>query len=556
MKRTSKLRGLWLSFLAWGSMATVGIAQSPEISETAVREAQSLLGLDFTSSERSLMLPSLERHRQDYHALRQFPLSNGVAPALVFDPIPRNFRFESRQNPLRWTKYSAAKLDATGDNLAFATVGELGALLRARVVTSEQLTRLALERLHRFNPTLKCVVTFLDTSAMATARQLDLELRSGKDRGPLHGIPYGAKDLLAVKGIPTTWGAAPYTNQVFDFDAAVVQRLQQAGAVLVAKLTLGELAMGDTWFGGMTRNPWNPVAGSSGSSAGSASAVSAGLVPFAIGTETVGSIVSPSTVCGTTGLRPTFGRVSRAGAMALAWSSDKIGPMARSAEDCARVFSVLHGADPADPVSRSLPFNYDARRKLKGLRIGYLRADIESGELNRTNNLATLEVLRQLGATVIPIEIPKFPIRQMMWIIDVEAAAAFDSLTRSNADDQLAQQGAGNWPNIFRAARFIPAVEYVQANRVRQSLIESVAKVFESIDALVAPPWEGRSIQWSNLTGHPSVVVPNGIKSGSNAASITFIGKLYGEGTILEIAKAYQQATSYHQQRPPLKGEK
>ncbi len=551
------LRPFWsvclTSIALYAGLASTAAQETAPIESKFVAEAQHLIGLQFSEVEREMMVPLLQRHRAQYDRIRTFGLTNGVPPALVFDPIPIGMKFSTQRQPIQWSKPGPLSTQIISDSeLAWSDIGELGALLRARIITSERITRLCLERLERFDGQLHCVVTLLKTNAMEQALRADAELRAGIDRGPLHGIPYGAKDLLAVQGVPTTWGAAPFTNQVFNFDATVVRKLEQAGAVLVAKLSLGELAMGDGWYGGRTRNPWNTNNGSSGSSAGSAAAVAAGLVPFAIGSETVGSIVSPATVCGVTGLRPTFGRVSRAGAMALAWSSDKIGPIARTAEDCARVFAAIHGADPQDVMARDLPFNYDARKQVTDLRIGYLKSDFDRARLNQTNHAATMELLRRLGAKLLPVELPKLPVDDLMFIIDVEAAAAFDDLTRSNADDRLAQQGPGSWPNILRAARFIPAVEYIQANRVRHSLIQAMATLMDSIDVLIAPAWDGEALKLTNLTGHPCVVVPNGEKTGSNPASITFIGRLFGEAEALAVARSYQAATGFHRQRPPL----
>lgn len=544
---------IW-AFLCLAMSLARAAEEAARIKVEHVVAAEQIIGIGFEAKEREMMLEALDEHRKNYEALRHFQLLNSIPPALVFDPVPTGMKFETRKLPIRWSRTVRLKTPLSDEDLAFATVGELGALLRARQVTSERLTKLALDRLAKYGPPLQCVVTLMGETALAEARKADVDLRGGRDRGPLHGIPYGAKDLLSTKDVPTTWGAAPFTNRVFEADATVIRKLQAAGAILVAKLTLGELAMGDTWFGGKTRNPWNPKEGSSGSSAGSAAAVAAGLVPFAIGSETVGSIVSPATVCGVTGLRPTFGRVSRNGAMALAWSSDKIGPMARSAEDCAMVFNAIHGTDGVDPTVRDLPFNFDAGRQLKDIRIGYLEKDFENARLNKTNNAATIQLLQVLGATLVPVELPDFPVGDMMFIIDVEAAAAFDALTRSGADRLLAQQGPGNWPNIFRAARMIPAVEYLQANRVRHQLIEAMAKLMEQVDVFVAPAWDGESLRLTNLTGHPAVVVPNGDKKGGAPASITFIGKLYGEADALAVARAYQAATPFHLQRPDLSG--
>lgn len=386
---------------------------------------------------------------------------------------------------------------------------------------------------------------------MTEARRADDELARGKWRGPLHGIPYGAKDLLDTEGTATSWGVSILTNRVPEADATVVRKLAEAGAVLVAKLSLGELAMGDVWFGGKTRNPWNRENGSSGSSAGSAAAVAAGLVPFAIGSETLGSIVSPCTICGTTGLRPTFGRVSRAGAMTLVWSMDKIGPIARNALDCGLVFDAIRGADEADATTVDAPFSLKFR-DVKKLRIGYLKSDFEKTYQNSTNDAAALAVLRELGIKLREVELPKIPREPLNLILGVEAASAFDELTRSNQDDQLVQQSAGSWPNIFRVSRFVPAVEYIQANRLRMRLIEAMDDLFENVDVIVAPSWAGNQLLFSNLTGHPTVVVPNVSKNGGTPGSICFIGKLLGESDALAFAAAYQEATDFHRQRPPL----
>jgi Asp-tRNA(Asn)/Glu-tRNA(Gln) amidotransferase A subunit family amidase len=445
------------------------------------------------------------------------------------------------------------KLPANLDDLAFYPVGELAALIKRRQITSEKLTRLCLDRLKTYGPKLECVVTLTEELALRQARRADAEIAAGKYRGPLHGIPYAAKDLLAVKGIRTTWGTAAYTNQVFDFDATVIQRLEAAGAVLVAKTTLGELAMGDVWYGGMTRNPWNLKQGSSGSSAGSSAATSAGLVPFAIGTETYGSIVSPCDRCGVTGLRPTFGRVSRTGTMPLSWSMDKIGPICRTVEDCALVFNAIYGPDGIDQTVSDVPFNYDPSIKLKKLRIGYLKADFEKEEgERRENDEATLQKMRALGAELIPVELPQYPLGSISFVLSTEGAAAFDELTRSSRDDLMKQQDAEAWPNTFRQRRFVPAVEYLQAQRLRYLLIQDTAKVFEKVDLIMAPSLAGQSLLLSNLTGHPCVVVPNGFSNAGTPTSICFIGRLFGEAKLLAAAKHYQDATDFHLRHPRL----
>ncbi len=403
----------------------------------------------------------------------------------------------------------------------------------------------------KYNEKLFCVVTLTEERALAEARQADAEIKAGRYKGILHGIPYGAKDLLAAKGYPTTWGSPIYKNQMIEQDAAVVRRLREAGAVLAAKLSVGEFAWGDVWFGGITRNPWNLNQGSSGFSAGSASAVAAGLLPFAIGTETLGSIVSPATVCGTTGLRPTYGRVSRDGCMALSWSMDKIGPIARTVEDCAVVFNAIYGPDGKDQHVRNFPFNYDGTQGIKGLRIGYVKADFERNYPFKQQDSLALAKMREIGMELIPMELPTLPVRELSMIISCEGGAAFDELTRTNMDDQMVRQVKNAWPNVFRAGRFIPAVEYIQANRIRTLLIEEMAKKLQNIDVYVAPSWAGSNLTLTNLTGHPSVVVPNGFRNGT-PVSITFTGKLYGEGVLLQVAKTYQDATDFRKKHPSL----
>jgi Asp-tRNA(Asn)/Glu-tRNA(Gln) amidotransferase A subunit family amidase len=368
----------------------------------------------------------------------------------------------------------------------------------------------------------------------------------------LHGIPYGAKDLLAVADYPTTWGAMPYREQVLNQNATVIKKLEDAGAVLVAKLSLGALAWGDVWFADTTRNPWNLEQGSSGSSAGSASAVAAGLVPFAIGSETWGSIVSPATRCGATGLRPTFGRVSRTGAMALSWSMDKLGPLCRTVEDCALVFDAIRGSDGLDLSVVDLPFNYDANVDLGSLRIGYLKEDFDNDSTFMEQNRAALQLLRDLGADLVEIKLPEQPVDPLGVILSAEAAAAFDELTRSNRDDLMVRQIKNAWPNVFRSSRFIPAVEYIQANRQRSILIEQMADLMQEIDVYIAPSFQGDNLLLTNLTGHPCVVLPSGFNDVGEPVSITFMGKLYDEGTVLAVAWKYQQAAGFLKKHPPL----
>ena len=398
-----------------------------------------------------------------------------------------------------------------------------------------------LERLHRFDALLKCVVTFTDDLALRQAAAADREIAAGHYRGPLHGIPWGAKDLIAYPPYKTTWGAPQFQEQVLDTKATVAQRLDAAGAVLLAKLSLGALAWGDEWFGGKTRNPWNPQQGSSGSSAGSASATAAGLVAFALGSETLGSIVSPCRRCGATGLRPTFGRVSRHGCMALAWSMDKIGPITRNVEDCALILDAIHGADGADPTVTTRPFYWPCPRDLATLRVGYFESNSEDAERPE------LEVLADLGVQLVPIKLPETPSAQPISVVlNTEAATIFDELLRTND-----VEGLNRWPNAWRQAQFVPAVEYLRANRARTLLMQEMEKLFVDVDLYVG----GNDLVITNLTGHPTVVMPNGFRQRDDLAlprSITFTGRLFGESSLLAVAHAYQRATGHHLQRPPL----
>ncbi|MCU0354013.1 MAG: amidase [Cytophagales bacterium] len=527
-------------------------AQNAPITAAQVAQAEPLMGLSFTPAERDSMIDELTEQRTAYEAIRKVNLPNHVAPALYFNPLPPGFAFEKVRRPFKASPAGAVALPTNRDELAFYPVTHLAELLRTRKITSVELTQFFLERLKKHGPQLECVVTLTETLALEQARRADAEIKAGKYRGLLHGVPYGCKDLLAKKGYKTTWGSMPYKDQTLDLDATVVQRLEKAGAVLLAKLTVGELAWGDVWFGGKTRNPWNVAEGSSGSSAGSGASVSAGLLPFAIGTETLGSIVSPSTVCGVTGLRPTFGRVSRHGAMALSWSMDKIGPMCRTVEDCAVVFNAIYGPDGLDPTVFDAPFNYAPLPSLKGIRLGYLKKAFESDYANKKTDQATLDKLRELGAELVPIELTDLPFRELGFIISVESAAAFDELTRSNRDDLMVRQTKNAWPNVFRAGRLVPAVEYVQANRLRTMLIADMAARLRGLDAYLTPTYTGGNLTLTNLTGHPCVVLPNGFSDKGLPVSITFNGQLFGEAKLLAIAKAYQDATDFHRKHPPL----
>lgn len=525
----------------------VGAVIGNQLDPDDLKIAGKVAGLDFSRSEIDSMYEGVERDRLSYIENRKNPLNNATAPALVFNPVPSGFEYPQEVKPLYFEFNDDVNLPDNIDDLAFYSVSELGTLIRQRKITSVELTTFFLERLKRHNSELHCVITLTEERAMRQAQQADQEIAAGQYRGLLHGIPYGAKDLFSVAGYPTTWGAMPYKDQVINQDAAVIQKLDEAGAVLLGKLSMGALAWGDVWYGEKTRNPWNIAMGSSGSSAGSGSAVAAGLVPFALGTETLGSIISPSTVNGITGLRPTFGRVSRDGAMALVWSMDKIGPMTRSAEDAAIVFSVLHGADSKDPTTKDFPFNYDSRTDISSLKIGYLPAAFDRDYAFKKNDSLIIELLKAEGIELIPITLPALP--DLRLILNVESAAAFDELTTSNRDDLLVRQIKNAWPNVFRQARLVPAVEYVQANRRRSILIEQMQEVFEEVDVYLHPTWGGSSLTITNYTGHPSICFPNGFVDGL-PSSISITGRLYDEASILHLAKFIQDRTDWHQQHP------
>ena len=554
MKQLSLLLIACISSFLLGAFIVADDPKKP-LTTDMVEVAARVFGLDFTAAERDSMLDNLNNARADYEALRKIDLPNDISPALYFNPLPAGFTVPTGPSSFKASPAGKTTLPKNRDELAYYTVAQLGELIRTKQLSSVELTQFFLNRLKTYDPKLHCVITLTEELALQQAKRADAELKRGKYRGPLHGIPYGAKDLLAKKGYKTTWGSVPYQDQTIDMDATVIRRLEEAGAVLCAKMTLGALAMGDVWFGGMTRNPWDPATGSSGSSAGSASSVSAGLLPFAIGTETLGSIVSPSTVCGTTGLRPTFGRVSRHGAMALSWSMDKIGPITRSVDDCALVFNAIYGPDGHDRSVIAAPFRYAPMSSLKGIRLGYVKKAFESNYSNRANDSLTLQTLRNLGAELVPFDLPtSVPASRISFVLGVEAAAAFDELTRSGRDDQMVRQGKNAWPNRFRSSRFVPAVEYIQASRARTKLIDEMAAQLKSarIDVYVSPAYAGGNLTLTNLTGHPCVVLPNGFSKQNMPTSITFMGQLFEEGKVLAVAKAYQDATQWHKKHPVL----
>jgi Asp-tRNA(Asn)/Glu-tRNA(Gln) amidotransferase A subunit family amidase len=520
-----------------------------KITKAMLQDAEKIAGLEFTEAERDLMLEGVNENLEAYEKLRTITINNSVPPAIQFNPILPGMSFQKEKKPIKISKIELLAVPSNLEDLAFLPVTHLSQLIKKRKISSLELTKMYLERLKRYDPKLQCVITFTEDLALKQAQQADKEIASGKYRGPLHGIPWGAKDLLATRGYKTTWGAMTHKDQILDYNATVVDRLEHAGAVLIAKLTMGALAWGDVWFGGMTKNPWNIEQGSSGSSAGPASATAAGLVGFAIGTETYGSIVSPSTRCGVTGLRPTYGRVSRNGAM------DKIGPICRTVEDCALVFDTIFGPDGKDLTVVDLPFNWNANLEVKKLRVGYFKSAFEVERENKqakANDDAVLDTLRSLGIDLIPIELPDYPIEAMSFILNAEAAAAFDDLTRFNRDDLLVRQIKNAWPNVFRQARLIPAVEYIQANRMRTIVMEAMVKTMSKVDIFVTPSYGGDVLLLTNLTGHPVVVVPNGFNEKGSPTSISFIGNLYGEAETLSVARAFQDATDFHLKHPKL----
>lgn len=523
-----------------------------QITDRDIQSAQKVMGLSFDEAERDSLAPTLNERLEEYESLRNVPLPNSVPPAMMFEVLPVGFTPNIIQKPIDWALNQEVVVPENREKLAFYSVAQLSVLIKHRKITSTELTQLYLRRLKKYGDSLHCVVTLTEEHALERAAIADQELASGIYRGPLHGIPYGVKDLLAIPDFPTTWGAMPYKDQRIDETSTVVNKLNEAGAVLVAKLSMGALAWGDVWFEGTTRNPWNPEQGASGSSAGSASATAAGLVAFSIGTETLGSIVSPSTRCGLSGLRPTYGRVSRHGAMALSWSMDKIGPICRSAEDCALVFDAIRGLDPKDLSLTEAAFNYKPAVNLSELRIGYLKSDFEQYPYNQAKDSVTLAVLESLGAELIPMKLPSdLPSGEMVTILNVEAATAFDLLTRTNQDDLLVRQIQNAWPNVFRAARFVPAVEYLMANRARTLLQQQMHEFMSEVDVLIAPSFGGAQLVVTNLTGHPCVVVPNGGTPGADINSICMVGNLFDEATILAVAKAYQEATVWDEMHPP-----
>ncbi|MBV8116275.1 MAG: amidase [Silvibacterium sp.] len=576
----------------------------PKITPEMIDQAAALSGVTIAADQKQMMLDGLNEQRSGYAAIRKLNLPNDVPPAYIFDPLPPGAAVNTeRCEPVYST--AVATMPSNLEDLAFATIPELADLVHRRKVSSLDLTQMYIARLRKYDPVLHFAITITEDRALAQAREADREIAAGKYRGPLHGLPWGAKDLLGVKGYPTTWGAGGFEKQTIDADATVVQRLDAAGAMLIAKTTLGALAMGDKWFAGRTRNPWNPKQGSSGSSAGSASATAAGCVAFAIGSETLGSISSPSTRCGCTGLRPTFGFVPRTGAMALSWTMDKLGPICRAVEDCAIVMTSIYGPDGKDLATRNAAFNWDANFDWRTLRVGYVATEFEPDKpraqtekqaapateeekkkrekheremaayrerraYDRKYDLAALDKLRAMGVNLISVKLPDLPYGAMTALLTAEAAAAFDDLTMTGRDKLLTEQGVEDWPNAFRIARFYPAVEYVQANRARTLAIRQLSELFTQVDVIVAST-NSEQLVATNLTGHPAVIIPNGMRGPDAPAppevdtgdddqiggpgtpvSITFLGGHYQDAKLCAFAKAYQDATGFQKLHPKL----
>lgn len=526
------------------ALATQAISQPPTataVTAEMIQQAEWIAGVTLTEAERKRLALTMTQQLRSFEQLRQVSVPNHVPPALVFQPIGAHEGQRELSSISLTMPYSVSK-PASDEELAFSSVITLSHLIRTRQISSKELTQFYLKRLKQYDPALLCVIRLTEDLALKQAEQADNEIAHGNYRGPLHGIPWGAKDLIAYPGYKTTWGAGPFKEQTLNMKATVARKLEEAGAVMIAKLTLGALAMNDGWFGGQTRNPWNNKQGSSGSSAGSASATSAGLVGFALGSETLGSIVSPSTRCGTTGLRPTFGRVSRTGCMALAWSMDKIGPLARSVEDCAFIFNAIQGRDPEDPSTVDKGFRYPASRSLSSMRVGYV------ANTRKIEEREELQALKELGVQLVPIKLPpQASVAPLYTILTAEAGAAFDDLTRKGI-----KEGIGAWPATFQQAQFIPAVEYIRANRVRSLIMQEMEKCIADVDLYVG----GNDLILTNFTGHPSVVMPFGFRKSTDGTetpgAITFTGKLFGESELLTVAHAFQMKTGYHLRHPDM----
>jgi Asp-tRNA(Asn)/Glu-tRNA(Gln) amidotransferase A subunit family amidase len=549
---------------------------SPRVTDEMLKNALSIAGLSFSDEDRKAVLQGVNRSLTGFEDVRKLEIPNDVSPPFYFSSLVPGMKVNRTREPLHFSA-PVVKRPANLEDVAFWPVVQLAQLLKTKQVTSLELTQMYLARLHKYNGKLNCVVTFLDDVAIAQAKKADAEIAAGKYKGPLHGIPWGAKDIIAVKGFKTTWGSGAYKDQMIDDDASVVEMLRDAGAVLLAKLTSGELAQGDNWFGGQTKNPWNTEQGSSGSSAGPGSATAAGCCAFAIGTETSGSILSPSGRCGVTGLRPTFGRISRKGVMALSWTQDRLGPMCRYAEDCALVMSVIAKPDGKDLSVSEIPFNFNAHLDIKKLRVGYLRDGFDEvrDPAAKAMNAKAIAQVEALGFKLIDVKMPD-------WNIDgsaygVESAVFFDALIRDNGDKRMTNPGRANG---FRSARFIPAVEYLQSQRARSMMMMKLAEATAGVDVYLVPANQfgggggrgrgaapataapasdtprrsviQRHFAMANTACYPAINVVHGFTETGTPGSLTFYARPFGEAELLSFAKAYQDATGFHQKHPVL----
>jgi Asp-tRNA(Asn)/Glu-tRNA(Gln) amidotransferase A subunit family amidase len=552
MKNIYKLLKTTIGFSSFFLLTSTLHAQDVSVNE--IINTEKMYDLHFTDAKRDSMVNQLNANLRIYQYLHSFNLPNSVPLPNWFDPVLPKMVFDTKQQPINWN-IPAVAMPSDTNQLAFYTIIQLSSLLRHHKITSVELTRFFINRLKKYGDSLHCVISFTEHIAMEQAKRADVAFAKGIYKTPLQGIPYGLKDLFAVKGTQTTYGTPPFKDQVIDQDAFVYQQLQKAGAVLIAKLSMGELAMDDIWFGGQTKNPWNLQQGSNGSSAGSASATVAGLVPFAIGTETYGSIVAPSAVCGATGLRPTFGSVARTGGMNLAWSSDRIGPICRDAEDAAIVFAYIHGSDEFDRASRTMPFNYKGNMDIKNIKVAYAKNYIDSLPANSAEK-EVIKILQDAGVNVTAIDFPSNlhtnDLLTTIWA--AEAAAAFDPLTRSGKDSQMVQQWQSRYPNMLRSARFIPAVEYLTISRLRYLVMQQAFPLLSQYDIIIVPSMADEPMALTCLTGNPCITLPAGMPAAGGAPpSITFIGgKLYSEAIITAFAKKFQQLTHYQERHPPM----
>jgi Asp-tRNA(Asn)/Glu-tRNA(Gln) amidotransferase A subunit family amidase len=553
-----------------------------------LKGALAISGVSFGEDDQKSMLTAVNASLSRYEEIRNLHIPNNVAPPFYFSPLTPGMKVNRTREPLRFST-PTVKRPANLEDAAFWPVAQLAQLIKTRQCTSTELTKMYLARLHKYNEKLNCVVTFLDEVALAQAKQADSEISAGKYKGPLHGIPWGAKDIIAVKGYKTTWGSGAYKDQMLDEEPSLVEMLRDAGAVLLAKLTTGELAQGDQWFGGQTKSPWNIEQGSSGSSAGPASATAAGLVAFGIGSETSGSILSPSARCGVTGLRPTFGRISRYGVMALSWTQDRMGPLCRYAEDCALVMSVIARPDGRDLSVSEIPFNYNAHLDIRKLRVGYLDGAFEETRdpLAKKADEQTMEQVKALGLKLVPVKVPEWTIDTSS--IGVESGVFFDDLIRSGRDKQMTNPGRAN---SFRTSRMIPAVEYLQSQRARSMMMAKLAEATADVDVYLVPVNSGgggpaggrgrggvvpdasaaaagrgraggggggfnrsvvgRHFSMANLACYPALNVVNGFAESGTPLNITFYARPFGEAELLALGKAYQDASGFHLKRPAL----